>query len=241
MPAAKIRMIFATSVFMISCFSALTSSAHARGYHGRHGSLRHQTRTHSKFRHHSGGHVIQCVAFAKNASEVSLHGNAADWWHNAAGIYDRGNAPEQGSVLNFRSTRRMPLGHVAVVTEVINSRTIIIDQSHWGQRGISRNTPVIDVSPNNDWSAVRVAVGHSDTYGSIYPTYGFIYPRAPGANQNRIITASNSYKLRNHSHVVTASANNLLSHPMVSTEVAEAPAGTLSSALPYDAPNRNLR
>ncbi|GAN67903.1 CHAP domain-containing protein [Acetobacter orleanensis] len=137
-------------------------------------------------RNYGGGHVIQCVAYAKSASEVMLHGNARDWWHNAAGVYDRGNAPETGSVLNFRSIRRMPLGHVAVVRSVINSRTIIIDQSHWAQAGISHNVPVIDVSPNNDWSAVRVALNNrAGTYGSIYPTYGFIYPRTPGEHGNR--------------------------------------------------------
>lgn len=136
-------------------------------------------------RGYGGGHVIQCVAYAKTASAVVLHGNARDWWHNAAGVYDRGNAPEEGSVLNFRSIRRMPLGHVAVVRNVVNSRTIIIDQSHWAQAGISRNVPVIDVSPNNDWSAVRVALNNrSGTYGSIYPTYGFIYPRNHGGLSN---------------------------------------------------------
>lgn len=136
-------------------------------------------------RGYGGGHVIQCVAYAKSASEVVLHGNARDWWHNAAGVYERGNAPEEGSVLNFRGIRRMPLGHVAVVRNVVNSRTIIIDQSHWAQAGISRNVPVIDVSPNNDWSAVRVALNNrSGTYGSIYPTYGFIYARSPGERRN---------------------------------------------------------
>lgn len=125
---------------------------------------------------HHYGHVIQCVAYAKSASDVVLRGNARDWWHNAAGVYDRGHAPESGSVLNFRATRRMPLGHVAVVRNVIDNRTITIDQSHWAQAGVSRNVNVIDVSPNNDWSAVRVSLNsRSGTYGSIYPTYGFIY------------------------------------------------------------------
>lgn len=139
-----------------------------------------------------GGHVIQCVAYAQNASDVMLHGNARDWWHNAAGVYERGSAPEPGSVLNFRSTRRMPLGHVAVVRNIVDSRTIVIDQSHWAQNGISRNVQVIDVSPNNDWSAVRVALNNrSGGFGSIYPTFGFIYGRRPGTNShaNDVMTA----------------------------------------------------
>lgn len=152
-----------------------------------------------------GGHVIQCVAYAKTASDVVLHGNARDWWHNAAGVYERGSAPETGSVLNFRGIRRMPLGHVAVVRSVVNSRTIIIDQSHWAQNGISHNTPVIDVSPNNDWSAVRVALNNrSGSFGSIYPTYGFIYGRRPGsapARSNDVMVAWS--KKTNAGHAAT--------------------------------------
>ncbi|NHO34167.1 CHAP domain-containing protein [Acetobacter fallax] len=129
-------------------------------------------------RYYSAARVIQCVEFAKSESEVVLSGNARDWWYNAAGRYARGAAPEVGSVLNFRPIRRMPLGHVAIVTGTLNSRVIIIDQSHWGQSGISRNVRVVDVSPDNNWSAVRVELnGRSNTFGSIYPTYGFIYPR----------------------------------------------------------------
>ncbi len=63
--------------------------------------------------------------------------------------------------------------------------------------GVSRNISVVDVSPNNDWSAVRVALGHSGDYGSIYPTFGFIYNRPdPGtivasANTGTAIPALN--------------------------------------------------
>ncbi|MBL7239882.1 CHAP domain-containing protein [Komagataeibacter rhaeticus] len=192
---------------------------------------------------HERGHVIQCVAFAKSASDVEIRGNAVDWWYNAAGRYARGSAPEEGSVLNFRGTRRMPLGHVAVVRQLVNSRTIIIDQSHWGQGGISRAVPVIDVSPNNDWSAVRVALNnHSGGFGSIYPTYGFIYAR-PAAGSDVMLT---TYQKAMHSNpTVMAQAQPRTRHN--STEVAEAPegiaAGRATSSLAYtdDVPNRSLR
>ena len=46
-----------------------------------------------------------------------------------------------------------------------------------GRGGISRNITVVDVSPANDWSAVRVALGNGGEFGSVYPTYGFIYDR----------------------------------------------------------------
>ena len=130
---------------------------------------------------HSGG-GIQCVTFARADSGIELSGNANTWWYNAAGVYQRGARPEAGSVLNFRANGSMRMGHVAVVNQVVDARTIDIDHANWGgpgavRGGISRDISVVDVSPGNDWSAVRVALGHSGEYGSIYPTYGFIYNR----------------------------------------------------------------
>ena len=214
-------MVAATAA---SCFSAPADA------HGRH--------------HHAGRrfagttpHVIQCVAFVRSASDIVLRGNAVNWWRKAEGVYARGKAPEVGSVLNFRAIGRMRLGHVAVVTDIIDSRTIQIDQSHWNANGISRNVSVIDISQNNDWSAVRVELGHRGTFGSIYPTYGFIYPRADTSGE--IITArSDASPLR----IAAPAAMRLRS---VGTEVAEAPALTPEFAstnlLGDDAPNRSLQ
>ncbi len=128
------------------------------------------------------GYGIQCVAFAKVETGMQIPGNAVDWWDNAAGSYQRGHRPELGSVLNFRANPRMHLGHVAVVTNVVDSRQIDIDQANWpgpGIRrgGVARDIRVVDVSGANDWSAVRVELGHTSDFGSIYPTYGFIYDR----------------------------------------------------------------
>ncbi len=136
---------------------------------------------HARFRRYAGGgSVLQCVAFAREDSGVQLTGNAADWWDNAEGLYARGPKPESGSVLSFRANGHMRLGHVAVVTDVVDARTIEIDHSHWGSGGVSHSMSVIDVSENNDWSAVRVEVGHTGSFGGIYPTHGFIYPRPDG-------------------------------------------------------------
>jgi surface antigen len=126
---------------------------------------------------------LQCVAFARQETGMQIAGNAADWWINAAGTYLRGHRPELGSVLNFRANGRMHLGHVAVVTNVIDSRQIDIDQANWPtpglyRGGVAHDIRVVDVSPANDWTAVRVALGHSSEFGSVYPTYGFIYDRA---------------------------------------------------------------
>ena len=151
-------------------------SAFARSIYG-HSS--HYTHTHG-YAARTAPRVIQCVAFAKWDAGIEISGNARDWWSNAAGVYERGRRPETGSVLSFRANERMPLGHVAVVASVSDSRTITIDQSHWNSRGITRDIEVKDVSEDNDWSAVRVQLAHEGAFGSIYPTHGFIYPRPDG-------------------------------------------------------------
>ncbi len=126
------------------------------------------------------GGWMECVPYAREVSGIDLTGDAYLWWNEAAGRYGRGQMPAAGSVLNFRNNGRMRLGHVAVVTEVVNRREILVTQANWGgpgfvRGGISRDISVIDVSPDNDWTAVRMALGHSAAYGSVYPTYGFIY------------------------------------------------------------------
>ncbi len=125
----------------------------------------------------AGGAGISCVPYARENSGIELSGNAVTWWDHAAGVYARGNQPEVGSVLNFRATGRMPLGHVAVVTDVRGPRTVEIDHANWASRGsVSHGVLVEDVSPANDWTEVRVALGNGE-FGSVYPTYGFIYDR----------------------------------------------------------------
>jgi surface antigen len=148
------------------------SSRHAlhASYHGRGG--RH-------LRHYAGA-GISCVPFARNDSGISIPGNAWQWWENAAGVYARGSVPEPGSVLTFRPNGRMRLGHVAVVSRVVNPREVEIDHANWsgaGRGGVARSIPVVDVSEANDWSAVRVGLGDGGEFGSVYPTYGFIYDR----------------------------------------------------------------
>ena len=118
---------------------------------------------------------MSCVPYARNATGIALIGDAWQWWDLATGIYARGGVPEPGSVLAFRANERMPLGHVAVVTRVVNNREIEIDHANWAAGGVARGVPVVDVSENNDWTAVRVGLGSATSFGSIYPTHGFIY------------------------------------------------------------------
>ena len=120
---------------------------------------------------------MSCVPFARADSGIDLSGDAYAWWDHAAGVYARGDVPVPGSVLAFRANVRMRLGHVAVVSRVINRREVEVDQANWGNGGrITRGVRVIDVSEENDWTDVRVALGDG-RFGSVYPTYGFIYDR----------------------------------------------------------------
>ncbi len=224
---------------IVSCLAAtgLVSPPTAMAHSHRHAHPRHVS--HRRIAANRG-HVLQCVAFAREDSGVDLPGNAANWWDNAAGRYARGNAPEIGSVLNFRANTRMRLGHVAVVADVVNSRMVRIDQSHWNSRGVSRDISVIDVSPENDWSAVRVALAHGETYGSIYPTYGFIYPRP----DNGTMVAARSDAPMIDAGPAPGTLRSAGRRHSVTLEVAEAPSRGIDLSTPgivADAPDRDLQ
>jgi CHAP domain len=126
---------------------------------------------------------LSCVPFARMATGMNISGDGRNWWHNAAGTYARGRTPERGAVLAFPGSGGMRRGHVAVVSRVVDDRTILIDHANWGGPGIRRgtvmrNVRVVDASDRGDWSAVRVQVGwDSSNFGRTYPTYGFIYNR----------------------------------------------------------------
>jgi surface antigen len=124
--------------------------------------------------------ILQCVPYARFLSGIGIRGDAWTWWDKAAGIYARGNYPEPGAVLSFPGIDRMPLGHVAVVRQVLTDRKILVEHANWPnavvQHGaISRDILVLDVSPANDWTEVRVQFGEGGPLGSVYPANGFIY------------------------------------------------------------------
>jgi len=119
----------------------------------------------------------QCAPYAREISGIQIRGNANTWWGQAAGRYERGNAPKVGAVLSFQSTRRMRVGHVAMVSEVVSDREILLTHANWSRRGgIERNVRAIDVSAAGDWSKVKVWYAPQGGLGtSDYPTNGFIY------------------------------------------------------------------
>jgi len=121
---------------------------------------------------------LQCVPFARNASGIEIYGDANTWWRQAEGRYPRSSSPAPGSVYVIRGYNNPGRGHVSVVTEIVSSRVIRVDHANWLNGGeISVNVPVMDVSPENDWSEVRVwhiPGGHWG--GRIYSAQGFIHP-----------------------------------------------------------------
>ena len=130
---------------------------------------------------------LQCVPYARELSGIDLRGDAWTWWGRAEGSYARGAAPRPGAVLVLSKTRRLRLGHLAVVAEVRGSRDIIVHQANWLNGGeIHRYTPVRDVSRNNDWSEVRVWYTPGRVFGArTYAAYGFIYPKTDSLPQLR--------------------------------------------------------
>lgn len=124
----------------------------------------------------------QCAPFARLASGIQIFGNAGTWWNQADGRYERGNTPEAGAVLVFKAAGRMRVGHVAMVTGVVDSRTITVTHANWspinGSRGqVEEDVQVVDTSPDNDWTEVRVWYAPLGEIGtSEHPTYGFVYP-----------------------------------------------------------------
>lgn len=117
------------------------------------------------------------MPYAREVSGIDIHGNANKWWGKAAGLYRRGRVPKVGAVLAFRSTNAMPLGHVAVVSKIIDNRHILLNHANWSGPGrIEHHALAVDVSTNGDWSEVRVWYAPIDALGARdNPTYGFIY------------------------------------------------------------------
>ena len=106
---------------------------------------------------------LECVPYARRISGIEIRGDAWTWWQSAVGRYAR--------------------RHIAVVEAVLGERVILVSHANWLNRGrIHENTPVVDVSPENDWSLVRVWYTPGRSLGRrIYPAKGFIYPKRPAA------------------------------------------------------------
>jgi len=125
-----------------------------------------------------GAPISECVPFARNQSGVQIWGDAVTWWGQAEGRYVRSHHPAEGSVFVMRGYNDDKRGHVAVVSAIVSERLIRVDHANWLSGGeTSLNVPVIDVSPDNDWSEVRVwHIPGNQWGGRTYATQGFIHP-----------------------------------------------------------------
>lgn len=121
-------------------------------------------------------HRLFCVEYARMRSGLAVFGDAKHWWTRAKNLYTRASRPVEEAVMVFAGSKRLKRGHVAVVTEIVSPREIIVDQANWQNKGeIDHATPVLDVSRANDWSLVRVWDIPSGAFGSrVYPVSGFI-------------------------------------------------------------------
>lgn len=133
-------------------------------------------------------YVGECVPFARQASGIQIFGDAWTWWDQADGRYKRGHAPRVGAVIAFARQPRLPLGHVAVVSRIVEKRVLMLTHANWsrqnGERGhVEQDVTLFDVSPAGDWSEVKVWYKDNDGLGSTtYAVHGFIYgTRADGS------------------------------------------------------------
>jgi surface antigen len=120
----------------------------------------------------------QCVPFARQASGLSIYGDAWTWWAQAAGRYSRSRSPKTGAVMVLDDYAGAFRAHLAVVSAILGRRTIRVDQANWLDDGnIYLGDPVRDVSPKNNWSLVRVFDLLTGAWGShVYHVQGFIGP-----------------------------------------------------------------
>jgi hypothetical protein len=130
------------------------------------------------------GRRIYCVEFARLVSGIALFGDARTWWDQARSAYAQLANPSPGAVMVFAGRKSMRSGHVAVVKRLVSSREVLVDHANWGRDGsIYLNAPVIDVSPQNDWSMVKVWNVRANTMGTTaYNLKGFITQRFASAN-----------------------------------------------------------
>ncbi|QSR17920.1 CHAP domain-containing protein [Novosphingobium sp. KA1] len=133
-----------------------------------------------------GPGYLECVPYARQTSGIRIFGDAHTWWQQARGRYATGHTPRVGAVMAMQPYANSELGHVATVSRVVDSRTILVSHANWspinGRRGqVERNVTVLDVSPENDWSEVRVWYAPIHNLGTTHwPVSGFIYNAKPG-------------------------------------------------------------
>ena len=144
-----------------------------------------------------GGTVpVECVPFARALSGVRLAGAAADWWWQAEGRYHRGRTPEVGSVLVLARSGRLPSGHVAVVSRVVSGREILVTQANWVHHRVTTDQPVLDISPEGNWSLVRMWWPPTGQMGATdYAVAGFIRATRAASHEDLLAATPGAIRL----------------------------------------------
>lgn len=121
---------------------------------------------------------MECVTYARARSGVTLYGDAGTWWDKAQGRYAKRSSPRPGSVIVLTGYAGPGRGHVGVVSALVSAREIRLDHANWlGDGAIYIADPVADVSPENNWSEVRVWNPRTAAWGRrTYLVEGFIGP-----------------------------------------------------------------
>lgn len=169
---------------------------------------------------HSPAAYLQCVPYARELSGIQIYGDAHTWWRQARFAYERGNMPQVGAVLSLKGHGKMRLGHVAVVSRIIDSRNILLSHANWspinGRRGqIERDVAAVDVSKNGDWSRIKIWYAPINALGkTAYPVNGFIYPNEKPINFRN--NAGRQWASSNTDHQARAPNRNLFARHMKS-------------------------
>jgi len=129
---------------------------------------------------------LQCVPYARNHSGVNIFGDAYTWWDKSDGLYAHETRPIPGSVMMLTGYAGPNRAHLAVVRAKVSAREIRIDHANWFNDGaVYTDDPVMDVSPDNDWSEVRIWNIRSQSWGTrTYLVRGFIGPGRENADED---------------------------------------------------------
>ena len=163
----RVRLALALAAFALGCSAGPAFADALEGFDGPSGESQP---------------YLQCVTYARQVTGIQIYGDARTWWDQADGRYDRGHTPRVGAVMAFQPSGSMKRGHVAAISRVIDSRTVLLRHANWspidGRRGqIEDDVRAVDVSPGNDWSEVRVWYAPIQDLGTTaWPVAGFIYP-----------------------------------------------------------------
>ena len=126
--------------------------------------------------------AIQCVEYARSRSGIQIYGDAWTWW---GATHDKGSVPYAGSVMVWpKSTGVGNYGHVAYVSKVVSSNTVIIDHANWNTStgavdGKSYTNITVQDTSGGNWTSVKLqkttSGGTVTSWTSSVPLNGFVY------------------------------------------------------------------